>query len=440
MPCLLETPPAAAELRRQDGMRALPPRTVLRCGTSPCSWPLLLVAAVLAGAGSGRTGAGVAAWDFSSYSPEEALRLLQAATQKLEFDEGKLQLARKNEARDLKALLEDIRGVAQPRSLGVSRSALVDKGKIDTVRLKKDRQTVPILEAIVEEDKKNLAAAQSAYAQALGRSVGSPLGARGAEDGLTNGVGRASGWKTSSNTGEHGAAGADSGAHSAATDAVDGAAGAAGAGAPSAAGGATSAAGAAGAAADAADEASGEVGAMAGAAGDAVTGAIDDVTHFGDQSWLGRGAGHYVSCPPCTGTASPQEIADWLEGTMEGTEWLQSSEGIIWLSGPAGRAWLHTPQGAEWPFTQAGEIFLTSDWGRRFLESLAGQTWLSSPPGVRWLREHQPWAASILRVRNAATACLFSMCIAGVLAAYFTPIKNDDLVGWDGMGTNREYI
>ena len=420
MPCLLETPPAAAELRRQDGMRALPPRTVLRCGTSPCSWPLLLVAAVWAGAGSGRTGAGVAAWDFSSYSPEEALRLLQAATQKLEFDEGKLQLARKNEARDLKALLEDIRGVAQPRSLGVSRSALVDKGKIDTVRLKKDRQTVPILEAIVEEDKKNLAAAQSAYAQALGRSVGSPLGARGAEDGLTNGVGRASGWKTSSNTGEHGAAGADSGAHSAATDAADGAAGAAGAGATSAA--------------------AGEVGAMAGAAGAAVTGAIDDVTHFGDKSWLGRGAGHYVSCPPCTRTASPQEIADWLEGTMEGTGWLQSSEGIIWLSGPAGRAWLHTPQGAEWPFTQAGEIFLTSDWGRRFLESLAGQTWLSSPPGVRWLREHQPWAASILRVRNAATACLFSMCIAGVLAAYFTPIKNDDLVGWDGMGTNREYI
>ena len=401
-------------------MRALPPRRALRCGTSPCSWPLLLFAAVLAGAGSGRTGAGVAAWDFSSYSPEEALRLLQAATQKLEFDESKLQLARKNEARDLQALLEDIRGVAQPRSLGVSRSALVDKGKIDTVRLKKDRQTVPILEAIVEEDKKNLAAAKSAYAQALGRSVGSPLGARGAEDGLTNGVGRASGWKTSSNTGEHGAAGADSGAHSAATDAVDGAAGAAGAGATSAA--------------------AGEVGAMAGAAGAAVTGAIDDVTHFGDKSWLGRGAGHYVSCPPCTGTASPQEIADWLEGTMEGTEWLQSSEGIIWLSGPAGRAWLHTPQGAEWPFTQAGEIFLTSEWGRRFLESSAGQTWLSSPPGVRWLREHQPWAASILRVRNAATACLFSMCIAGVLAAYFTPIKNDELVEWDGMGTNREYI
>ena len=401
-------------------MRALPPRRALRCGTSPCSWPLLLFAAVLAGAGSGRTGAGVAAWDFSSYSPEEALRLLQAATQKLEFDESKLQLARKNEARDLQALLEDIRGVAEPRSLEVSRSALVDKGKMDTVRLKTDRETVPILEAIVEEDKKNLAAAKSAYAQALGRSVGSPLGARGAEDGLTNGVGRASGWKTSSNTGEHGAAGADSGAHSAATDAADGAAGAAGAGATSAA--------------------AGEVGAMAGAAGAAVTGAIDDVTHFGDKSWLGRGAGHYVSCPPCTGTASPQEIADWLEGTMEGTEWLQSSEGIIWLSGPAGRAWLHTPQGAEWPFTQAGEIFLTSDWGRRFLESLAGQTWLSSPPGVRWLREHQPWAASILRVRNAATACLFSMCIAGVLAAYFTPIKNDDLVGWDGMGTNREYI
>jgi len=132
---------------------------------------------------------------------------------------------------------------------------------------------------------------------------------------------------------------------------------------------------------------------------------------------------HWASCPPCS-DGTPEEIAEWLETTTEGLGWIQSQEGLNWLLSSKGQAWLLTPPGAEWPFTQAGESFFTSAWGGKFLQSDAGQTWLQSPPGKRWLREHRPWAASVLRLRNAAIATLFTVCVAGVISVYITPNKD----------------
>ena len=325
----------------------------------------VLVAAALLSAGDKRGGTAVL-----GMSIPQALAALQEATEKLEFDEDKLLKAQENLALDEVAVQNDLHAINHPLAVHLSTSGeVMDKGKIDTRKLEADRPTIPLLEAIVEEDKKRLLGAQLDYERALGSSPPPP--------------------PPSAPSGGPGKRGPDQSQ---------------------------------GPAGDTAGETKGEGGGGIVDSGDGAQSGGGH-SHYDDSPYYP--SRHWESCPPCH-NGTPQEIADWLESTIEGMSWLQSQSGLDWLVSAKGQRWLRTAPGAEWPFTQAGESFFTSDWGRKFLASPEGQAWLESPPGLRWLREHQPWAASILRVRNAAAACLLAMCLAGTLSAYSTP-KTVDL-------------
>jgi len=317
----------------------------------------VLVAAALLSADHERGGTAVL-----GMSIPQALAALQEATEKLEFDEDRLLKAQKNLALDEVAVQDDLHAVNHPLAVGLSTSEeVMNKGKIDTRKLEADRPTIPLLEAIVAEDKKRLLGAQLDYERALG---GSPPPSTPSAPSDPS--------RSPSESGHRGGAGKN-------------------------------------------DEGGGNVG-----SGDAKP--SGEQSHYDDSPYYP--SRHWESCPPCH-NGTPQEIADWLESTIEGMSWLQSQAGLDWLLSAKGQRWLRTAPGAEWPFTQAGESFFTSDWGRKFLESTEGQAWLKTPPGQRWLREHQPWAASILRVRNAAAACLLAMCFAGTVGAYLTPKTGD---------------
>ena len=311
--------------------------------------PALLLALAAAAAMVGNAGGQPdTASEMRTGVVKQALAALQAATEKLELDEDKLSKLKQTVASDERAVQRDLHAVNHPEAAGLaSAEAVVRKGQLDTQKLQSDRLHAPALEAIVEEDKKELDRAELAYEIAIGRRAPPP--------------------------------------HLPPPPASPVAA----APAPSPLGG--------------------QAGDEAGSA------------HFDSSPWYP--SRHWASCPPCS-NGTPQEIADWLETTMEGMEWIQSNPGQDWLVSDRGQRWLATPQGAEWPFTQAGESFLSSEWGRIFLSSQAGKDWLRSPPGLRWLREHQPWAASSLRLRNAALASLVAVCVAGLLSAHLIPVKS----------------
>jgi len=333
-----------------------------------CSWRTVGLFLVFSGCCVGVHGTNVA----------QTTAVLKKATEKLEFDEYKLQTAQTNLANDQQAVQDDIHAVNHPLAVGaVNIEGVMMKGKIDTVRLRADQPAILVMEAIVEEDKERLAGAQLDYERALTNASPTPPTA----------VPAPSIPLTKPNTSVPAAEQAGRGAQPGGAGGLGGEGGARGAGGA-------------------------EVG----------EGADKGKAHYDDSAYYP--SRHWASCPPCSG-GSPQEIAEWLETTMEGTDWLQSEAGLDWLISSKGCQWLRTPQGAEWPFTQAGESFFTSDWGRQFLQSDPGQEWLGTPPGLRWLREHKPWAASILRLRNAALACLLAMCTAGLLSAYLTPKKED---------------
>lgn len=325
----------------------------LRCRGSQVPKTAILVAAGLLNVFQQPAGVGIA---VCGMTVPDALAALQEATEKLEFDEDKLVKAERNLALDKTAVQNDLHAINHPLAVGLSTpEQVMDKGKIDTRKLEADRPTIPVLEAIVEEDKKRLIGAQLDYERAQGGTPHSPSQqTRHSNEGSSSGSGGVKG-EENAQKGRAVKGGVNSGAgHS----------------------------------------------------------HYDDTPYYPSRHW--------ESCPPCH-NGTPQEIADWLESTIEGMAWLQSQSGLDWLLSSKGQRWLATAPGAEWPFTQAGESFFTSDWGRKFLQSQEGQTWLKTPPGQRWLREHRPWASSVLRVRNAAALCFFAVCFAGALSAYFTP-------------------
>jgi hypothetical protein len=338
--------------------------------------PALLLALAAAAALVGGVG-GQAGGAAPTQAVAQALQALQAATEKLELDEDKLAKAQQAVARDQDAVQDDLHAVNHPAAVGLaSTEAVVRQGQLDTQKLQADRPRVPVLEAIVEEDKKRLVQAELAYERALRNAPPPPPppppptalpppdlpAPRPAPAAPSTPASASSPWAQR------------------APHAGDGAAG----------------------------QGSGPEGGAGGA-------------HYDSSPYYP--SRHWASCPPCS-NGSPQEIADWLETTIEGAEWIESQDGLAWLLSDRGQQWLATPQGAEWPFTQAGESFLSSEWGRKFLASQAGQAWLRSPPGLRWLREHKPWAASSLRLRNAALASLLAVCVAGLLSAYLVPLKD----------------
>jgi hypothetical protein len=339
----------------------------------------LLVAVVAAALSSGRGGIGVAAYGVTVLQARTAL---QEATEKLEFDEDKLQKARDNLALDQQNVQDDIHAINHPLAVGmVNTEGVMNKGKIDTLKLMADRPGIPIFEAIVEEDKKALVGRQLDYERALKNAPPPP-----APPPPPMPLPRPDTPLPPSSRGSPGQQGQQG---------QQGQPGSAKNGAPGRSQGS--------------DQPGGQGG--AGGAGNA---------HFDDSPYYP--SRHWSSCPPCS-NGTPQEIAEWLETTPEGMQWIQSQEGLDWLMSPRGADWLVTPQGAEWPFTRPGDTFFTSDWGRKFLESQAGQSWLRTPPGLRWLREHKPWASSILRLRNAAMASLVAVLVAGLLSVYVTPKK-----------------
>jgi hypothetical protein len=320
----------------------------------------ILVAVALLGVSQQPAGAGIRA--AYGMTVPQALAALQEATEKLEFDEDKLLKAESNLALDKAAVQDDLHGINHPLAVGLSTAEQVmDKGKIDTRKLEADRPTVPVLEAIVEEDKKRLVGAQLDYERA---QAGTPSAVSASPS-------------SSPSSPEPKQTPDDKGSSTRSAGGVEGD-GQKGGGREQSAG----------------------------------------HSHYDDSPYYP--SRHWESCPPCQ-DGTPQEIADWLESTIEGMAWLQSQSGLDWLLSSKGQRWLETAPGAEWPFTQAGESFFTSDWGRKFLQSQQGHVWLKTPPGQRWLREHQPWASSVLRIRNAAALSFFAVCFAGVLSAYFTP-------------------
>ncbi len=330
-----------------------PLNTARACTRLPALLLALVAAAAMVGSAGGQP---ETVSEARTGMVEQALAALQAATEKLEFDEDKFSKLKQTVASDERAVQRDLRAVNHPEAAGLSSAeAVVRKGQLDTQKLQSDRLHIPALEAIVEEDKQELDRAELAYEIALGRRA-PPGSADAAAAGAAGGGGRERGGRSSAPSPHGGQAGDEAGS-----------------------------------------------------------------AHFDSSPWYS--SRHWASCPPCS-NGTPQEIADWLETTMEGMEWIQSHPGLVWLVSDRGQRWLATPQGAEWPFTQAGESFLSSEWGRIFLASQAGKDWLRSPPGLRWLREHQPWAASSLRLRNAALASLVAVCVAGLLSAHLIPVKS----------------
>ena len=285
---------------------------------------------------------------------DEALRVLQAATEKLEFDEFKLAKTRNNLKIDQINLEKDIYAINHPPR-GMDATEVMNKGKVDTMRYVADRKEIPTLDEFVEEDKKRYLQAKSDYERFRVAATAQIE------------------QSSSSSTSTADSSSAESSSISPPAAAVEAAPG---------------------------------------------WGSIPGKEHYDDFSPLPKR--HWTSCPPCS-NGTPQEIADWLESTDEGTEWLESVQGLQWLESAKGKQWLQTEWGAEWPFTQAGEGFFTSEWGQKFLQSGPGQTWLRTPPGMRWLREHKPWASSMLRLRNAALVSLLVVGLGGILGIYITP-------------------
>ena len=285
---------------------------------------------------------------------DEELRVLQAATEKLEFDEFKLAKTRNNLKIDQINLEKDIYAINHPPR-GMDATEVMNKGKVDTMRYVADRKEIPTLDEFVEEDKKRYLQAKSDYERFRVAATAQIE------------------QSSSSSTSTADSSSAESSSISPPAAAVEAAPG---------------------------------------------WGSIPGKEHYDDFSPLPKR--HWTSCPPCS-NGTPQEIADWLESTDEGTEWLESVQGLQWLESAKGKQWLQTEWGAEWPFTQAGEGFFTSEWGQKFLQSGPGQTWLRTPPGMRWLREHKPWASSMLRLRNAALVSLLVVGLGGLLGIYITP-------------------
>jgi hypothetical protein len=121
--------------------------------------------------------------------------------------------------------------------------------------------------------------------------------------------------------------------------------------------------------------------------------------------------------PPEPVPTSPPGVGDgfteWLETTEEGWRWLRSMEGMAWLRSRPGAAWLASPAGRRWPWTASGSSFLESDWGKAFLSSLEGFAWLETPPGREWRAAHHPWAASFARLNAASVACIAATVVVG---------------------------
>jgi hypothetical protein len=295
---------------------------------------------------------------------DEALRVLQAATEKLEFDEFKLAKTRNNLKMDQINLEKDIYAINHPPR-GMDATEVMNKGKVDTMRYVADRKEIPTLDEFVEEDKKRYLKAKSDYERF--RVVSIPATAQIEPS-------------SSSSTSTADSSSAQSSSISPPAAAAEAPPG---------------------------------------------LGSIPGKEHYDDFSPLPKR--HWTSCPPCS-NGTPQEIADWLESTDEGTEWLESVPGLDWLESAKGKQWLQTEWGAEWPFTQAGEGFFTSEWGQKFLQSGPGQTWLRTPPGMRWLREHKPWASSMLRLQNAALVSLLVVGLGGLFGIYVTPKEGSQWV------------